>query len=66
VVIGAIVFRLVYTIALQLNMQAYMLKAVSSVIVVIAISTPYLQQQFPVLMRKLKLNRNGGGRRAGA
>ena len=54
-VLGSIVFRVVYTIALQLNMPAFMLKAVSSVIVVLAISGPYLKQQWPVMARKLGL-----------
>jgi putative ABC transport system permease protein len=40
-VIGAIFFRLVYTMALRLNMPAFMLKLVSSVIVILAISGPY-------------------------
>ncbi len=53
-VLGAFIFRLVYTAALRLNMPAFMLKLVSSVIVVIAISGPYLQQRFPLFMRKLK------------
>lgn len=53
--IGAIIFRLVYTIALRFNMPAYMLKAISSVIVVLAISGPYLKSRFPLLCRKLQL-----------
>ncbi|MCR5770646.1 MAG: ABC transporter permease [Butyrivibrio sp.] len=40
-VIGAIFFRLVYTMALRLNMPAFMLKLVSSIIVILAISGPY-------------------------
>ncbi|WP_248403332.1 ABC transporter permease [Butyrivibrio fibrisolvens] len=40
-VIGAIFFRLVYTMALRLNMPAFMLKLVSSIIVIMAISGPY-------------------------
>lgn len=40
-VIGAMFFRLVYTMALRLNMPAFMLKLVSSVIVILAISGPY-------------------------
>ena len=61
-VIGAFLFRLVYTIALRFNMPAYMLKLVSSVIVIIAISGPYLKKQFPLLQRRMnlrKLNREG-------
>ena len=53
-VIGAFVFRLVYTIALRFNMPAYMLKLVSSVIVIIAIAGPYLKSRFPMLARKLE------------
>ena len=41
-VLGAIIFRLVYTIALRLHMQAYMLRLISSVIVVIALAGPYI------------------------
>lgn len=53
-VIGAFVFRLVYTIALRFNMPAYMLKLVSSVIVIIAISGPYLKSRFPELARRME------------
>ena len=52
-VLGAFVFRLVYTIALRFNLPAFMLKLVSSVIVVIAISGPYLKGQLPMLKRRL-------------
>ncbi len=52
-VLGAFVFRLVYTIALRFNLPAFMLKLISSVIVVIAISGPYLRKQFPMLRRQL-------------
>ena len=52
-VLGAFVFRLVYTIALRFDMPAFMLKFVSSVIVVLAISMPYLKTKFPLLKRRL-------------
>ena len=52
-VLGAFVFRLVYTIALRFDMPAFMLKFVSSVLVVLAISIPYLKTRFPFLKRKL-------------
>lgn len=52
-VLGAFIFRLVYTIALRFNMPAFMLKFVSSVIVVIAISGPYLKKQLPMLKRRM-------------
>ena len=58
-VLGAFIFRLVYTIALRFNMPASMLKLVSSVIVVIAISAPYLKKQFPMYKRVLLHKREG-------
>jgi Fe-S cluster assembly scaffold protein SufB len=59
-VLGAFVFRLVYTIALRMNMPAYMLKLVSSTIVVIAIFLPYLKKQMP-LMRRAMAGKGKGG-----
>ncbi len=53
-VLGAFVFRMVYTIALRFNMPAFMLKFVSSVIVIIAISGPYLKSQVPLFKRRLE------------
>ncbi len=53
VVLGSFIFRLVYTVALRFNMPASMLKLVSSVIVVIAISGPYLKTRYPELHRRL-------------
>lgn len=58
-VLGSFIFRLVYTIALRFNMPAFMLKLVSSVIVVIAISAPYLKKQFPVFKRRFLAKRKG-------
>lgn len=49
---GAIVFRLVYTVALKLNMPAFMLKLVSSVIVVLALFLPYLKTQLPIYINR--------------
>lgn len=57
-VLGSVIFRFVYTLALRFNMPSYMLKLVSSVIVIIAISGPYLKKQIPLLRRKY-------GRRSG-
>lgn len=51
-VMGAIVFRLIYTLALRFNMPAYMLKLVSSCIVIAAISLPYLKQQLVNLNKR--------------
>lgn len=53
VVFGAIIFRIVYAIALRFHMPASMLKLVSSIIVVIAISGPYLKSRYPLLKRRL-------------
>jgi len=61
-VLGAFLFRLVYALALRLDMPAYMLKLVSSVIVVIAISGPFLRRQLPQMIRRWKISREGGGR----
>ena len=44
-IIGAIIFRLIYAAALRLNMPTFMLKAVSSIIVILALSGPYLRKQ---------------------
>ncbi len=59
-VLGAFIFRLVYTVALRLDMPAFMLKFVSSVIVVIAISAPYLKQKMPLFKRRMSLEKEGG------
>ena len=61
-VLGAFIFRLVYTIALRFNMPAFALKAVSSVIVVIAISGPYLKAQLPNMMRRRLLKKQKGAK----
>lgn len=53
-VLGAIIFRIVYALALRCNMPAYMLKFVSSVIVIIAISGPYLKSRIPDIKRRLE------------
>ena len=53
-VIGTIIFRLIYTIALRLNMPAYMLKMISSVIVILAIGIPYLKSRYPEFKRRME------------
>ena len=58
-VVGSFVFRLVYTIALRFDMPAYMLKLVSSAIVILAIAGPYLRTQWPTLRRRLAAGRTG-------
>lgn len=56
-VLGAFLFRLVYTVALRLNMPASMLRLVSAIIVVIAISAPYLRDRFPEFKRRFENRR---------
>ena len=60
-VLGAFVFRLVYAIALRLDMPAFMLKLVSSVIVALAIALPYLKSRWPEISRRLSY-RSAGNR----
>ena len=50
-VLGAFIFRLVYTIALRFDLPAYMLKLVSSIIVIAAISGPYFKKKLPEYKR---------------
>ena len=52
VVVGAIIFRLIYAAALRLNMPTFMLKAVSSLIVILALSGPYLRKQGIEIFRR--------------
>ena len=61
VVLGSVIFRLVYTVALRLNMPAFMLKLVSSVIVILAISVPSLKTRLPMLRRRMAHAKGKGG-----
>ncbi len=63
-VLGSFIFRLVYTVALRFDMPAFMLKFVSSVIVIAAISVPYLKEQFPLFRRRLENRYGRSGRRS--
>lgn len=54
-VLGAFVFRLVYTVALRFDMPAFMLKFVSALVIIAAISLPYLRTQYPLLCRRLAM-----------
>ena len=58
-VLGSFIFRLVYTVALRFNMPAFMLRLVSSVIVILAISGPYLKRQWPQLKRRMTHKKGG-------
>lgn len=59
-VLGSFLFRLVYTIALRFNMPAFMLKLISSVIVVLAIFLPYLKSRAPEFKRRLQRDTTKG------
>ena len=47
----------VYTVALRFDMPAFMLKLVSSVVVVATISIPYLKRQYPLFKRRMQHGR---------
>ena len=64
-VVGAFLFRLVYALALRVDMPAFMLKAVSSVIVVLAISGPYLRKQLPIMIKSFRASRAARGAQGG-
>ncbi|MCQ2554936.1 MAG: ABC transporter permease [Clostridia bacterium] len=53
-VVGTFIFRLGYAIALRMNMPAYMLKAVSAAVIIVAISAPYIKSKYPEFKRRLK------------
>ncbi|MCQ2520551.1 MAG: ABC transporter permease [Lachnospiraceae bacterium] len=59
-VLGAVLFRIVYTLALRLHMPASMLKLVSSIIVIIAISGPYFAKKAQEKALHAKLYGNSG------
>jgi len=48
-------------VALRFNMPAFMLKFVSSVIVILAISMPYLKKQWPTIRRRFAAVSAGSG-----
>ena len=54
VLVGAMIFRLIYAAALRMNMPSFMLKAVSSLIVILALSGPYLRKQGGELIRRCR------------
>ncbi|MBQ3374670.1 MAG: ABC transporter permease [Oscillospiraceae bacterium] len=58
-VLGAIIFRLVYAAALRFHMPAFMLKLVSSIIVIIAIAGPYLKSRYPEFHRRITHSKAG-------
>jgi len=59
-VVGSFIFRLVYTVALRLDiLPAFMLKLVSSCIVLLAIFIPYLKGRWPELSRRIGHRKEG-------
>ena len=62
-VIGAVIFRLVYAVALRFHMPAFMLKLVSSAIVIVAIAGPYLRSRYPEFHRRLTYKYAKGGKK---
>ncbi len=58
-VLGSLIFRSIYALALRFNMPAYMLKMVSALIVAVTICVPYLKKQLPLLMRKRAIAKGG-------
>ena len=61
-VLGSVIFRIVYAVALRFNMPAFMLKLISSVIVIIAIFIPYFKAKYPSVVRRISsLRRKGDG-----
>ena len=59
VILGSIIFRLVYTVALRFNLPAYSLKLVSSIIVIFAISGPYFKKRYPEYKRVMEARKEG-------
>ncbi len=59
-VVGSFIFRMVYMLALRLDMPAFMLKAISAVIVVLAISLPFLITKGKLLHRRHQANKGRG------
>ena len=56
VVLGSFIFRLVYTIALRFHLPAFMLKLVSSIIVVIAFLSVILMNRAALREKKRRLS----------
>ncbi len=53
VLLGSVIFRLVYTVALRMEVPAFMLKLISAIIVIFAIAGPYIAKQAPLYKRIL-------------
>ncbi|MCR4890710.1 MAG: ABC transporter permease [Lachnospiraceae bacterium] len=57
-VLGALIFRAVYTLALRFDMPAYLLKLIASVIVIVAISGPYFHGKYQEKRKRAKARVN--------
>jgi putative ABC transport system permease protein len=51
-VLGSIIFRMIFMIALRFDIPSFMLKLVSSILVTLAIAGPYLRRQMPLIKRR--------------
>jgi len=61
VVIGSFIFQMVYALALRFDMPAHMLQAVSAIIIVLAISGPYLKKNSGLLLKRFGIVKGGSG-----
>ena len=59
-VLGALLFRLVYTAALRFRLPAFMLKFVAAAIVVLTIALPYVKAQLPLIRRRFAQRKEAG------
>ena len=59
-VLGAFVFRLVYTIALRSNQPPYMRKRISSLPFIVAIAGPYFKERKDEFMRIHRAKKEAG------
>ena len=51
-VLGSIIFRMIFMIALRFEIPSFMLKLVSSILVTLAIAGPYIKRQMPLIKRR--------------
>ena len=60
-VAGAILFRLIYALALRLHMPAFVLKLVSALIVALTLALPYIRSQLPLWKRRREHRKGNAG-----
>ena len=56
-VLGTLVFRSIYALALRMNMPAYLLKLVSAAIVALTLFIPYLKKELPLISKRYHLKK---------